>query len=263
MRSIFKIKAVSILQVFFVLLIFSIIIPLFPLQNPLQIDLSNRFSPPSYQFLLGTDELGRDMLSRLLHGAATTISISIFALISSLGIGIFVGAFAGYFYQTWFDKAFNWLVSLFFTLPFLLVMVSLLSLMEQNIFNAYLILTLIMWVNPARIVRAEVIRIRKLPYVRAFKSLGASELHVLFYAVLPGCVNSSITFSLSYFPEIVGLEAGLSFLGLGVQPPHPGLGKMIFDGINYLYSAWWISIVPAVFLAMIVLTVNKCAKIWH
>ncbi len=261
MISILKGNTIKIFYVFFFLFSLTFIIPFLPLQNPLDISLEQRFMAPDLHHFFGTDELGRDLLSRTLFGAATTIKVSIFALFSSLVIGVVMGGIAGYLYQTWVDSLFNWVVSLIFSLPFLLVMVSFLSLMTPNIFNAYLILTCIMWVNPARIVRAEVIRTRKLPHVTAFRAFGASEAHVLFYAVLPGCIKSALIFSLSYFPEIIGLEAGLSFLGLGVQPPDPGLGKMIFDGLNYIYSSWWLSFIPAAFLGLIVLVVNRFLKI--
>ena len=130
------------------------------------------------------------------------------------------------------------------------------SLMKPNIFNAYLILSLIIWVNSARIVRAEVAATKNLVYVTALRAYGASETHILLRAIMPGCMQSAIIFSVSYFPEIIGLEAALSFLGLGVQPPYPGLGKMIFDGLNYIHSAWWLSFFPAAFLFLLVLLIN-------
>ena len=234
----------------------SFLAPLLPVQDPLQISLDERLSPPSRQHYLGTDELGRDVFSRVLHGYATTIKVSIFALVSSLGIGIVIGGSAGYFYKNWVDGVFTWVVSLIFSLPFLLVMAAIMSLMKPNIFNAYLILSLIIWVNSARIVRAEVAATKNLVYVTALRAYGASETHILLRAIMPGCMQSAIIFSVSYFPEIIGLEAALSFLGLGVQPPYPGLGKMIFDGLNYIHSAWWLSFFPAAFLFMLVLLIN-------
>ena len=263
MADISKGETTSVLTVFLLMFVCSLIIPNLPLEDPLTISLESRFSPPSLEHFLGTDELGRDILSRVLHGAATTLQVSLFALISSLCIGIFMGAVSGYFYKTWVDDAFNWIVSLIFSLPFLLILVAFLSLMESSLFNAYLVLTAVMWVNPARIGRAEVIRTRNLLYVTVFKAYGASEIKILTYAVLPACMRSAVIFSLGYFPEIIGLEAGLSFLGLGVQPPNPGLGKMIFDGLDYLYSAWWLPIVPAALLGLIVFLINRSSRIWE
>jgi len=244
--------------IFFLFILFSstFVIPLLPLQDPLNIALDERLLPPSGEHPFGTDELGRDVLSRTVSGFATTVKVSIFALLSSLAIGIFLGGLAGYFYKTWVDDIFNWTVSFIFSLPFLLIMASIMSIMKPGIFKAYLILTFIMWVNPARIVRAEVIRTKNLDYVVATRAFGASEAYTLAYAILPCCIESAFIFSVSYLPEIIGLEAGLSFLGLGVQPPYPGLGKMIFDGLSYIYSAWWLSFFPAMILFVLVLVVN-------
>jgi peptide/nickel transport system permease protein len=260
MPAILKRDTFKIVSVLCLLFLSTFMIPVIPMQDPLAISLTERFSSPSFHHPFGTDELGRDLLSRTLSGAATTMKVSLFALLSSLFIGIIFGGIAGYLYQSWVDKMFNWIVSLIFSLPFLLIIVSVLSVIEANIFNAYLILTLIMWVNPARIVRAEVVRTRKQLYVTALRSYGASETHILFTAVLPVSIQSAVIFSVGYLPEIIGLEAGLSFLGLGVQPPNPGLGKMIFTGLNYLYSSWWISFIPAAFLCIIVLIINRSFK---
>ena len=234
----------------------SFLVSLLPVQDPLQISLDERFSPPSLQHYFGTDELGRDVFSRVMNGYATTIKVSIFALVSSLGIGIVIGGSAGYFYKTWVDSVFIWVVSLIFSLPFLLVMAAIMSLMNPNIFNAYLILTLIIWVNSARIVRAEVAATKNLDFVTALRAYGAMETYILSRAIMPGCIHSAVIFSISYFPELIGLEAALSFLGVGVQPPYPGLGKMIFDGLSYIHSSWWLSFFPAAFLFLLVLLIN-------
>lgn len=211
---------------------------------------------PSRAFVWGTDELGRDVLSRALHGFSRTVQVSLGALLSSLVIGIVLGGLAGYYYQSLLDRTFNWFVNLIVSLPFLLIMASILSLTRPTIQKAYIILTCIMWVNPARLVRAEVMKTKTLDYVVAAKALGSSEWRVLVRTILPACVGSAITFSITYLPEIIALEAGLSFLGLGVQPPDPGLGKMIFEGLNFIYSAWWISLFPAAMLFFLVLATN-------
>ena len=233
------------------------LIPLLPLQDPLHIVLEERLFPPSFpNHPFGTDELGRDIFSRSLYGFATTVRVSIFALLTSLGIGIFFGGLAGYLYKTWIDNVFNWIVSLIFSLPFLLIMASMMSLLGPSIVKAYMVLTLVMWVGPARIVRAKVIKTKNLDFVRVIRSFGASEVYILFHAILPVCIRSAFIFSVSYLPEIIALEAGLSFLGLGVQPPSPGLGKMIFDGLTYIHAVWWLSLFPAGLLFATVFLIN-------
>lgn len=231
-------------------------VPIVATHDPIKIRLADRLNSPSLTHLWGTDDLGRDVLSRGLYGFSTTVLVSVAALLSSLVIGIVAGALAGYYYDTVLDDVFQWLVNLIVGLPFLLVMAAILSMTRPTIAKAYVILTCIMWVNPARLVRAEVLRTRNLDYVAAARALGCPEPRILLRTILPACLGSAITFSVSYLPEIVALEAGLSFLGLGVQPPDPGLGKMIFDGLSFIYSAWWISFFPAAMLFALVVCVN-------
>ena len=239
-----------------VLLLISIFIPYLSPQNPLEINLDTKLMSPSLQHLWGTDELGRDILSRVLNGFSTTIRVSIFALLASLVIGICLGGIAGYLYGTWVDWIFNWSVSLIFSLPFLLIMASIMSITGTGIVNAYIILSLIMWVGPARITRAEVIKTKSLGYVVTARAYGYPGWRILLLTIMPATVESAFTFSISYLPEIIGLEAGLAFLGLGIQPPYPGLGKMIFDGLNYIYSAWWMAFFPAMTLFSLVMSIN-------
>ena len=238
------------------LFVLSYFIPWLATQDPVGIDLNERLMAPSGAHLFGTDDLGRDVLSRVLHGFSTTVMVSLAALVSALGIGIFLGSLAGYFYKHWVDWGFNWFASLIMSIPFLLIMASILSLTTPTIGKAYLILAGIMWVNTARLVRVEVIKRMPLDYVTAARALGGTEWNIVVKDVLPACTQSAVLFSISYLPEIIALEAGLSFLGLGVQPPDPGLGKMIFDGLNYIYAAPWIALFPAAALFVLVLFVN-------
>jgi len=239
-----------------VLFAFTFLTPMLSSQNPLDIQLKQKFQNPSVEHPFGTDELGRDVFTRVLYGFSTTIRVSILALCASFVIGITLGSIAGFFYGSLIDTTFNWHVSLIFCLPFLLLMASIMSILTPNIVNAYIVLACVMWVGPARIARAEVIRTRMLEHVLASRAMGNPEWRILFRDIMPATLESSFIFALSYFPEIIGLEAGLSFLGLGVQPPDPGLGKMIFDGLNYIYSAWWLAFCPAMVLFVIILLTN-------
>jgi len=224
--------------------------------NPLGIDLLERLAPPDPAHLFGTDELGRDIFSRVLVGFSNTVNVSIMTLFSSFFIGVVFGSIAGIFYGTLIDRAFNWIAAMLFSLPFLLIIAAVMSLMEKNLFNAYLVMTCIIWVSPARIVRAGVIKARSAAFVLYERAMGMQEWKILLRSLIPTSIQPAFIFSFRYFPEIIGLEAGLSFLGLGVQPPQPGLGKMIFDSINYLYSAWWYAFFPAFFLFSIVCISN-------
>lgn len=238
----------------------SLLLSLLPLQDPLIIAINQRLSAPDSTHWFGTDDLGRDVLSRVLNGAALTIRVSVLALLSSLAIGIVLGGSAGYFYKKWPDRIFCWIADFLTSVPFIVLIASILSLTGPGLYKAYFVLTAIIWVSPARIVRAEVIKTLPLDYVLAERALGTSEWRILFVTVVPACLRSATTFSAAYLPEIIALEAGLSFLGLGVQPPNPGLGKMIFDGMSSISSAWWVTVFPAAMLFAVVLNVQ--AVVW-
>ena len=241
------------------LVLLSLLLPGISSWDPLLFSIENRLHAPSNLHLLGTDDLGRDVLSRILHGVRLTVSISVIALITSLFIGVLFGAVAGYFYGQWPDKAFGWFADLLTAVPFLVLIAAVLSLTGPGIVKAYLVLAGVIWVGPARIVRAEVIRTMQLEYVQAERAIGTSELKIVMFSVLPTCIEAAVIYSAGYLPEVIALEAGLSFLGLGVQPPDPGLGKMIFDGISYMTSAWWVAASPAIMLFILVLFVQLVA----
>lgn len=224
--------------------------------DPLTIHLETRLKPPGPTYLLGTDELGRDILSRIMVGFSKTLNVSILTLFSSFFIGVITGSLAGVFSGTFIDRVFNWIASMLFSLPFLLIIAAIMSLMEKNLFNAYLIMTAVIWVSPARIVRTGVIKAGSSQFVLAERAMGMPEWKILVRSLIPSSMTPAFIFSFRYFPEIIGMEAGLSFLGLGVQPPQPGLGKMIYDSIDYLQTAWWYALFPALFLFLIVLASN-------
>lgn len=224
--------------------------------DPLEIHLVDRLIPPDHTYLCGTDELGRDIISRIMVGFSNTIKVSIMTLFTSFFIGVAIGSVAGIFYKTFIDRVFNWVATMLFSLPFLLIITAVMSLMEKNLFNAYLVMTAIIWVSPARIVRAGIIKAKSSSFVLAERAMGMPEWLILLRSLIPVSIQPAFIFSFRYFPEIIGMEAGLSFLGLGIQPPHPGLGKMIFDSINYLYSAWWYAFFPAFLLFITVFVSN-------
>ncbi|MEQ1779411.1 MAG: ABC transporter permease [Nitrosomonas sp.] len=226
--------------------------PIIPSQDPLAINLDNKLLAPSAHYMLGTDELGRDLLSRLLVGVSSTLSVSLAALIVSAFFGIVMGALAGYYHRRWFDTLFVGITNFLSSLPALLIVAAVLGVWGSSLVKAYVVLTALMWVAPARIMRAEVIREARLDYVSATRAMGASDRYIIFKSILPNCMSGALLFSMSYFPEIIALEAGLSFLGFGIQPPQPSLGRMIFDGVGQLYAAWWMALFPALALTLIV-----------
>jgi peptide/nickel transport system permease protein len=194
-------------------------------------------------------------------GLFNTVSVAFIAFLSSFGIGVVTGSMSGFYYKTWIDRVFNWVCAILYSVPFLLIVSGVMSLVEKNLTNAYLVLTAIIWVAPARIVRAGIIRARSEPFVMSERAMGYSEPSILIRTLLPYSIGPSFIFSFKYLPELIGLEAGLSFLGLGIQPPEPGLGKMIFDSLTFVYSAWWYALFPSLLLFVVVLVLNVSLKI--
>lgn len=228
-------------------------------QDPINISINERLTAPDSAHWLGCDELGRDILSRVLVGASYTVAISVAALLASLTIGAAIGALAGFHYGRWPDRVFLWLIDLFSSIPFLLIMAALLSAIGPGAAKAYLVLSLVIWPGPARIVRAEVIKIAPLPFITAERAIGLPEWRILLAKILPNCTDTAALYAIAYLPDIVALEAALSFLGLGIQPPQPGLGKMIYDGMNYVSSAPWMLLAPGAMLLAIVVAVRLVA----
>jgi len=237
-------------------------LPLLAPFDPLVVGIGPRLGTPGAFHWFGTDELGRDVLSRVLYGTAATVSISVTALFSSLAIGVVAGALAGYYYERWPDRIFLWVTDFLAAIPFIILIASVLSLWGPGLIHAYIVLTTVIWASPARVMRAEVIQTLPREWVMADRVAGLSDWRIMTRKVMPQCMNSAMTFSLAYLPDVIALEAGLSFLGLGLQPPQPGLGKMIFDGMANITSAWWLMAAPAAALFLVVLAIRFVADSW-
>lgn len=238
------------------LLLAAFLLRIVPVQDPLAVDLSLRLAAPSLQHWTGTDELGRDLLSRVLLGLSNSLLLSLMAILVATMLGLVLGLVAAQWRDTLVDRLIVGAGDVLMSLPFLLVIAGVLAVIGPSLSNAYLVLIAVMWVAPARVARTEAVRMHGLGYVLASRSIGMSEWRINTHILAPVCAESCITFSFSYLPEVIGLEAGLSFLGLGIQPPTPSLGKLVFDGLNYIGQHWWLAVVPAGALLLCVLTIQ-------
>jgi peptide/nickel transport system permease protein len=232
----------------------AVALPLLAPADPLQITLSQRLLPPSSTHLLGTDELGRDVLSRLLVGTGSTVLGAALALAAATIVGIALGAVAGTYAKQWPDQLFNAIAATVTALPPLLIVVAVLGVAGSSLGGAYVVLACLLWVTPARLMRQQVMTVSELDYVAASRLAGKSPTRLMMQVVVPNCVHTPMVVSMSMLTEVIALEAGLSFLGLGVQPPQPSLGRMIFEGLAQLGSGWWLAVMPAGALAMLILT---------
>ncbi len=219
--------------------------------DPLGVDLGRRLLPPGGAHPLGTDDLGRDVLSRLLHGARLSLAIGFSARILSTAIGVFLGVLAGYFRGA-ADAVIMRATDLLLAFPSLLLLIAVAAAFGGSLAAVFLTLGLAGWGGTARLVRSQVLVVREEGYVAAAHALGLPQARLLLRHVLPNCLGPVVvSFTLGVATAILA-EASLSFLGLGAQPPAPSWGSMAQHGVEYLVSAPWLALAPAGAIAVVV-----------
>lgn len=223
--------------------------------DPVEPHYTSRLQPPSAQFLLGTDELGRDLLSRLLYGARISLVIGLVAQGVAIGIGMFVGALAGW-YGGWIDDVIMRVTDVFFAIPGLMFLIVWVTIFEPGPVSIFLALGLISWPGDARMMRSQVLAIKELDYVTAAKSLGASTPHILIRHVLPNAIAPMIVLASLGIAGVILSEAILSFLGLGIQIPTPSWGTMVDASRTYITTAWWYGVFPGLIIMLTVMGFN-------
>jgi peptide/nickel transport system permease protein len=229
-----------------VALILSIGASLFAKLGPTTFDALHPLAKPfSPGHLLGTDQFGRDILSRVLHGGQIDLAIAFGATGVTLVFGSTVGLVAGYF-GGWVDTVLMRIVDLFFAFPFFVLVIAIVAVLGPSTFNMFIAIWLTSWVSYARIMRAQTVVARRQQYVLAARALGYGKTRIIFRHILPNVVSAVLVFSMVDAMGNIILAASLSFLGLGVQAPTPEWGAMISDGQNYLLTAWWLALIPGV-----------------
>lgn len=218
-------------------------------------DLANRLLPPSPGHLLGTDAYGRDVLSRLLFGARISLSIGFLAVAISVTIGTVLGAVSGYL-GGWVDGVVMRFVDLVISFPSLVLLVAVVALFQPSIFTLVVVLGLTQWPGPTRIVRGEVLSLREREFVQAARALGYSRSRIVARHLVPNVLAPIIVAATLGIGQTIVLEAGLSFLGLGVQSPTPSWGTMVVHGMDRLTDMWWLSAVPGTAIVLTVLAFN-------
>ena len=205
------------------------------------------------RFLLGTDRYGRDVLSQLLIGTRISLAVGGISVSIALIIGIIIGSIAGYF-RGWVDDVLMWFINVVWSIPTLLLVIALSFALGKGFWQIFLALGLTMWVDVARVVRGQMMSLREKEFVEAGKSLGYSSLHIIVKHLLPNVAGTVIVIAASNFSSAILMEAGLSFLGLGVQPPTPSWGMMMKE--NYAYIVLdnaYLAIVPGIAIMLLVL----------
>jgi peptide/nickel transport system permease protein len=207
----------------------------------------------SRRFLLGSDRFGRDMLSRLIIGARVSLSVGFIAVAISLFIGITLGATAGYL-RGWYDDFVMWLINVVWSIPTLLMVIALTMVLGKGFWQIFVAVGLTMWVEVARVVRGQVMSLREKEFVEAAKVMGFSTGRIIFRHILPNVLGPVVIIAAGNFATAILLEAGLSFLGIGVQPPIPSWGTMIKDHYGYIImDKAYLAILPGVTIMALVL----------
>ncbi|MBZ5858952.1 ABC transporter permease [Flavihumibacter profundi] len=207
-------------------------------------------------FLLGTDKYGRDMMSRLLVGVRVSLLVGGIAMLLSLTIGVLLGALAGY-YGGKMDSWIMWLINVIWSIPTLLLVFAVTLLLGKGFMQVFIAVGLTMWVNVARIVRGQMLGIRKLEYVEAAKALGYSDLRIITKHILPNIMGPVLVVAAANFASAIIIEAGLSFLGVGVQPPQPSWGGMIRENYNFIITNNpMLALAPGFAIMLLVLAFN-------
>lgn len=224
-------------------------------KDPGAIDIVHRLEPPSWKYPLGTDDLGRDVLTRILYGARISLLVGFVAVGIATLIGIAVGALAGY-YGKWVDAVIMRFVDIMLCFPTFFLILAVIAFLEPSIWNIMIIIGLTGWMGVARLVRAEFLSLRERDFVQAARALGARDSRIIFRHVLPNALSPVLVSATLGVAGAILTESALSFLGIGVQPPTPSWGNMLIVGKQTLGTAWWLSAFPGLAILITVLGYN-------
>ena len=218
--------------------------------HPNATNLEAKLLPPHASHWLGTDNLGRDVLSRMVAGSTVSLTVGFVAMGVSLGIGIIVGAVSGYL-GGWVDNVLMRIVDALLCFPSFFLILSAIALLGPNIWIIIAVIGLVSWTGTARLVRAEFLTLRESEYVRAARAMGQSGAKIIFRHILPNAAAPIFVTAIISIPDAILVESGLSFLSFGVPPPQATWGNIIADGKTYILDAWWLIVFPglAIFTA--------------
>lgn len=237
------------------LFLVSLLAPLLSPYNPNSIDAWQVLSPPSWQHWFGTDELGRDVLSRVLFGARISLKVGFVAVGIAVLIGTAVGLVSGYF-GGFVDSALMRLVDMMLCFPAFFLILAVITFLEPSIWYIMMIIGLTGWMGVARLVRAETMSIREMDYILAARCIGCSNARIMLRHILPNAVSPVLVSATLGVAGAILTESALSFLGIGVQPPTPSWGNILTSGKDYIEFAWWLSLFPGLAILVTVLSYN-------
>ncbi|HEY6872403.1 MAG TPA: oligopeptide ABC transporter permease [Geobacteraceae bacterium] len=221
--------------------------------EPDSLDLYHVLTPPSSAHWFGTDDLGRDVLTRIIYGARVSLKVGFIAVGIAMVIGTVIGLVAGY-YSGWVDSVLMRFVDIMICFPSFLLILAVITMREPSIWNIMVIIGLTSWMGVARLVRAEVLSIRERDYIMAARAIGASDPRIIFRHVFPNAMSPVLVSATLGVAGAILTESALSFLGIGVPPPTPSWGNILTSGKEYLEFAWWLTLFPGLAITVTVLS---------
>ena len=238
-------------------LISALAAPLIAPFDPYKTNLSKRLLPPlSEEYILGTDQMGRDVLSRLIYGARISLIVSLSSVVFAGIVGTFIGLLSG-FYGGWADRIIMRLVDVQLSFPFVILALTIAAILGPSLRNIIITLAISNWVLYARLVRGEVLVIKEKQFVQAAYTLGLSDPRIIWGAILPNVLAPVIVLSSLEVGRMIITEAAISFLGFGVQPPMAAWGNILNEGRDYMTTAWWLTVFPGLAIVIATLSVNS------
>ena len=237
------------------LFVVSVLAPLLVPYDPNGINAWQVLSPPSWQHWFGTDELGRDVLSRVIYGARISLKVGFVAVGIAVAIGTLVGLVSGY-YSGIIDTALMRFVDIMLCFPAFFLILAVIAIREPSIWNIMIVIGLTGWMGVARLVRAETLSIREMDYIMAARCIGCSNSRIIFRHILPNAISPVLVAATLGVAGAILTESALSFLGIGVLPPTPSWGNILTSGKDYIEFAWWLSLFPGLAILVTVLAYN-------
>lgn len=237
------------------LFIVSLFAPWIAPHDPNAIDLNNALMPPSEKHIFGTDQLGRDVLSRMIWGSRISLKVGFVATGIAVLIGTILGAVSG-FYGKWVDASIMRFVDIMLCFPTFFLILAVIAFLEPSIWNIMIIIGLTGWMGITRLVRADFISLKERAFVQAARAIGASDFRIIFIHILPNAMASVIVAATLGIAGAILTESALSFLGIGVQPPTPSWGNILTAGKDNIDIAWWLSFYPGLAILITVLGYN-------
>jgi peptide/nickel transport system permease protein len=223
--------------------------------DPGKTGVSLKLKAPSINHFLGTDQLGRDVFSRMLYGSRVSLSVGFVAVAISIVIGILVGAVAGY-YGRWIDTVLMRFVDIMLCFPSFFLILTVVAVLGPSLLNVMIVIGITSWMGTSRFVRAEFLSLRERDFAQAAKALGVTDRRIIFRHILPNALAPVFVTATLDVATAILVEAGLSFLGFGVQPPAPSWGNILTEGRTYIFDAWWLTVFPGLAILITVLSFN-------